>query len=154
MGELELQFLMGFAGVWGFAVLFRAPGIKCVYCGILGALAWVFYLVVRGRGIPYAGAITLAVFVLALVSRGVAAWIRTPATVFVVTGIFPLVPGAGIYYTAYYFVTGDMAMASQKGSETIITALSIALGTVLANVVPQKWFNWIGRLRWKNRERT
>lgn len=147
MGNLLLQFLMGFAGVWGFAVLFRAPGVKCVYCGILGSLDWVLYLVARGQGMPYGAAITLAIFVLVLASRAVAAWIRTPATIFVVSGIFPLVPGAGIYYTAYYFVTGDMVMAGQKGSETIITALAIALGIVLANVFPQKWFNCIARLR-------
>lgn len=153
MEQLALQFLMGFAGVWGFAVLFRAPGIKCVYCGILGSLDWVFYLVIRSQGMPYAAAVALAVFVLALVSRAVAAWIRTPATVFVVTGIFPLVPGAGIYYAAYYFVTGDSVMAGQKASETVITALAIALGIVLANVFPQRWFNLIGRLRWKSGEK-
>ncbi len=147
MQNLLLEFLMGFLGVWGFGVLFHVPGIKCVYCGILGSLDWVFYLMIRNSGLPYGAAVTMAVFVLVLASRVVAAYIRTPATIFVVTGIFPLVPGAGIYYTAYYFVTGDAAMASQKGSETVITALAIAMGIVLANVVPQKWFNWIAKLR-------
>ncbi len=147
MENLFLEFLMGFIGVWGFAVLFRAPGIKCVYCGLLGSLDWVFYLVIRNEGLPYGASVALAIFALALASRAVAAYIGTPATIFIVTGIFPLVPGAGIYYTAYYFVTGDMAMAGQKGSETLITALAIAVGIVLANVVPQRWFNCIARLR-------
>jgi uncharacterized membrane protein YjjB (DUF3815 family) len=71
----------------------------------------------------------------------------------VVTGIFPLVPGAGIYYTAYYFVTGDAVMASQKGSETVITALAIALGIILANLIPQKWFHCMTILKGKLEER-
>jgi uncharacterized membrane protein YjjB (DUF3815 family) len=147
MAHYLMEFFMGLIGVWGFAVLFRAPGIKCLYCGILGALDWVLYLVVREAGMPYAAAITLAIFVLVIASRAVAAFLGTPATIFVVTGIFPLVPGAGIYYTAYYFVTGNAAMASQKGSETVITALSIALGIILANVIPQACFTPLAHLR-------
>jgi uncharacterized membrane protein YjjB (DUF3815 family) len=153
MVHLLLEFFMGFIGVWGFAVLFRAPGIKCLYCGILGALDWVFYLVVKGAGMPYGAAIALSIFVLVLASRAVAAFQGTPATIFVVTGIFPLVPGAGIYYTAYYFVTGDAVMASQKGSETVITALAIALGIILANLIPQKWFHCMTILKGKLEER-
>ncbi len=145
--NLLMELLMSFAGVWGFAVLFRAPGINCVYCGILGAMDWLLFLGIRSAGLPYGASVALAIFVLVLAARAVAAYLRTPATIFVVAGIFPLVPGAGIYYTAYYFVTGDAVMASQKGSETIITALGIAVGIALANVVPQKWFNRIARLR-------
>ena len=40
---------------------------------------------------------------------------------FLISGIFALVPGAGIYYTAYYFIMGDNAMAVAKGVETFKT---------------------------------
>ena len=44
---------------------------------------------------------------------------RCPATVFLISGIFALVPGAGLYYTAYYFIMGDNAMAVAKGEMCI-----------------------------------
>ena len=57
-------------------------------------------------------------------------------TVFLICGIFPLVPGAGIYYTAYYFIMGDNAMALSKGIETIKIAVAIALAIVLFSRCP------------------
>ena len=56
----------------------------------------------------------LAVIPLTLLARILAITLRTPVTVFLLTGIFPLVPGAGIYYSAYYFIQGDNALALAK----------------------------------------
>ena len=47
-----------------------------------------------------------------------------------------LVPGAGIYYTAYYFIMGDNAMALSKGIETIKIAVAIALAIVFVFSMP------------------
>ena len=44
---------------------------------------------------------------------------KCPITIFLVSGIIPLVPGAGIYYTAYYLVTGQMSLAAVKGLEAV-----------------------------------
>ena len=46
-------------------------------------------------------------------------------------GIFPLVPGAGIYYTAYYFLRDDRSLFLNKGVETLKIALALALGIAL-----------------------
>mgnify|MGYP000007696612 CR=1 FL=1 len=53
---------------------------------------------------------------------------KAPITVFLLTGIFPLVPGAGIYYTAYYFLRNDRALCTSKGIETLKVAVALALG--------------------------
>mgnify|MGYP002624622553 CR=1 FL=1 len=41
-------------------------------------------------------------FILTVFSRVLAAKRKNPVTIYLITGIFPLVPGAGIYYTSYY----------------------------------------------------
>lgn len=46
-----------------------------------------------------------------------------PVTVYLLSGIFPLVPGAGIFYTAYYLFTNDRALSSSKGIETFEVAV-------------------------------
>ena len=43
---------------------------------------------------------------------------KAPVTIFLLPGIFPLVPGAGIYYTAYYFLQGEQELFASKGGET------------------------------------
>ena len=60
----------------------------------------------------------LAVIPLTLLARILAMTLRAPVTVFLLTGIFPLVPGAGIYYSAYYFIQGDNALALANGIST------------------------------------
>ena len=80
---------------------------------------------------------TLAASVpLALLSRWYAVKARAPATVFLLCGIFPLVPGAGIYYTAYYFVSGQMALFSAKLAEVIKVALALSVGIAVVLSVP------------------
>lgn len=39
-----------------------------------------------------------------------------------------MVPGAGIYYTAYYFLQGEQELFASKGGETFKVALALALG--------------------------
>ena len=65
---------------------------------------------------------------------------RCPVTVFVIAGIIPLVPGAGIYWTAYYLVTGQLAQARESGFSAIKIAFAIVLGIVFVFELPQKLF--------------
>ena len=57
-------------------------------------------------------------------------------TIFLLPGIFPLVPGAGIYYTAYYFLQGEEVLFASKGAETFKVALALALGIALVCSLP------------------
>lgn len=68
-----------------------------------------------------------------------------PVTIFLVAGIFPLVPGAGIYWTAYYVVTDQLAKASDRGFQTLKIAVAIVLGILFVFEFPQKWFRWAER---------
>ena len=49
---------------------------------------------------------------------------------------FPLVPGAGIYYTAYYFIQNENALALAKGISTFKIAVALAIGISLVLCVP------------------
>ena len=52
------------------------------------------------------------------------------------TGIFPLVPGAGIYYTAYYFIQGENALSLANGISTFKVAVTLAVGIALVLGLP------------------
>ena len=52
------------------------------------------------------------------------------------SGIFPLVPGAGIYYTAYYFIQGENALSLANGISTFKVAVALAVGIALVLGLP------------------
>ena len=63
-------------------------------------------------------------------------------TLFLISGIFTLVPGAGIYYTAYYTITGLEETALYYGMSSLKTAIAIGLGIGVAYSLPPKLFGW------------
>ena len=109
-----IQFLVSLAATLSFAVLFSAEKKQLFFCGLTGALGWIVYLICLQYHTDNAIANLIATFALTLVARILSAVRRTPVTVFLLTGIFPLVPGAGIYYTSYYFIMGDMSASAVR----------------------------------------
>ena len=87
-------------------------------------------------GADSAAASLLAVIPLTLLTRVFAITLKLPVTVFLLSGIFPLVPGAGIYYTAYYFIQNEKALALAKGISTFKIAVALAIGISLVLCVP------------------
>lgn len=63
-----------------------------------------------------------------------------PGDDFLICGILPLVPGAGIYWTCYYLVTGQLDEASTRGFSALKAAVAIVLGIVFVFEIPQRFF--------------
>lgn len=61
---------------------------------------------------------------------------RAPLTIFLISGIFPIVPGAGIYYTGYHIFMNDNAAALATGMETIKIAIAIAIAIGIVVSLP------------------
>ena len=117
--ELLVQLAAAFGATVGFAVLVNAPPREFVWAGVTGAVGWGCYWLYLQWQPSVAVASLLASLMLALLS---------------------LVPGAGIYYTAYYFIMGDNAMAVAKGVETFKIAVALAVGIVLVLALPGRLF--------------
>ncbi|MEG1103837.1 MAG: threonine/serine exporter family protein [Oscillospiraceae bacterium] len=141
MMQFAIQLAVSFAATIAFAILFHAPRKEYLYCGATGAAGWAFYLVAMHYQPSPVVASLVAVLVLAVMARIFAVIRRCPSTIFLVCGIFPLVPGAGIYYTAYHFIMGENELCAAKGVETIKIAVVIALGIVFVLSLPCGMFN-------------
>lgn len=144
-----VQFIVGMLASLSFAVLFSAPKKQLIFCGLTGAIGWVVYLLCLNLGTSVSIANMTATFALTLISRSIASLRKTPVTVYLVIGIFPLVPGAGIYYTSYHFMMNEMIPFSQAASDTLKTAGAIALGIAFGFALPQSWFHALQRLRFR-----
>ena len=134
-----IQFIVSLFATLSFAELFGAPKKELFFCGLTGLNS--------NMGTVLAN--LTATFALTVFSRILSAIRRNPVTVYLIAGIFPLVPGAGIYYTSYYFIMNDMTQFSNYGMETIKVAGAIVLGIVFGFGLPQSWFNALQRIERK-----
>ena len=134
-------------GCIGFAIIFNIHGPGILICALGGCIAWTAYLITAD--------LTGSVFYSNLVGGLVASFYaeimarirKFPAIAYLVVSIFPLIPGAGVYYTMSYAVHNDMAMFASKGMETAAVAGAIALGIVLVSTAFRLWSGWHYRNR-------
>lgn len=132
------QILAAAVGTIAFSILFSVPRKYYPYCGMIGGCGWLVYLGMEQYGTVIASMVaTMAVVIL---SRYIAIRIKCPVTLFLIPGIFPLVPGSYVYWTAYYLVTNEAMMAAQKGYMAVKIALAIVLGIVFVFEIPQSVF--------------
>ena len=128
MKEIVIQLLAAFVGSLGFALIFGMRR-RLLFASSLGALlGWGVYLLtdalLDSAFLPPLFAAAFAVSYSELMAKA----LKTPATLFVIPAIIPLVPGGSLYYTMSYAVHRDMEMARATGTATLETALAIAAG--------------------------
>lgn len=143
---LGWQTLAAFIGTFAFAILFGVPRQQYATCGIIGAIGWAAFLIMTRAGI--AGtmvSITFSTVLICLMSRIVAVWDKCPSTVYLLCGIFPLVPGAGIFWFTYYLVAEKFRLSMTTGFNAGMAAIAIVLGIILAMEFPQRWFSKLRR---------
>ncbi|MGN1155801.1 MAG: threonine/serine exporter family protein [Agathobacter sp.] len=139
--DFLIQFVIAMLSTISFAVLFTAPKKEIFYCGLTGAFGWIVYYLLTNNGIHLVLASGIATCCLTILSRCFAVVRKTPVTVYLLSGIFPLVPGAGIYYTAYYLFVGNTEMSGFKGLETLEIAGAIVFGIIFGFGIPQALFH-------------
>ena len=150
------NFVCSFAGTWGFLILFNIPRKYYLSGSLTGVAGWFTYLcMAENLGASSAMATFAGSFVIVLISRMLAVRMKCPITIFLIAGIIPLVPGAGVYYTAYYLMTGELALALEKGIGAVKVAFAIVLGIVFVLAIPRQffqkgyWKQWFILSSWK-----
>ena len=128
MKETVTQLIAAFVGSLGFALIFGMRR-RYLFCASRGALlGWGVFLgaeaLLSSSFLPPLFAAAFAVSYSELMAKA----LKTPATLFVIPAIIPLVPGGSLYYAMSCAVHRDMANASLYASRTLETALAVATG--------------------------
>lgn len=140
------QAVASFIGTVGFAVLFGVDREQYLLSGVIGVLGWMTYLLtVRTGGFTAPAAAMVSALVVCLLSRFSAVPSRCPAQVFIICGIFTLVPGAGVFWFSYYLTASQFVLSLSSGFMALKVAIAIVLGIILAMELPQRLFS--GRLK-------
>ena len=112
-------------------------------CSAIGAVSWGVYLLAEPLGSDAVRCFVATIVVSALAEL-LARLLKAPATIFLVIGIIPLVPGGGLYYTMDYLLDKNFPMFSQVGLQTASTAAAIAVGASMVTSMV-RMFTWLKR---------
>lgn len=129
-------------GTVAFDALFGVPKEYYRLGGFIGGAGWAVYFVLwkQMQLLSEPSVVFLSTVLVILLSRLCAVYKRCPVTIFLVSGILPLVPGAGIYWTSFYLVTNQLEEAMQSGFLAVKAAVAIVLGIVFVFELPQSLF--------------
>ncbi|MGF7144963.1 uncharacterized membrane protein YjjB (DUF3815 family) [Anaerotaenia torta] len=128
-----IQGISAFFATAAFSVLFYLPKRYIIHAGMTGALGWFIYLLSLEYMKDKVLATLTATLLAALASHILARIYKTPVTMFLIPGVIPFVPGAGMYQIVLSIVEGNVGYTSYYFFETLQIAGSIALGIFIVD---------------------
>ncbi|NCE64160.1 threonine/serine exporter [Pseudoflavonifractor sp. 524-17] len=134
-----LPCLYAFVGCLAFAVTFNIHGQEVPISALGGAVGWLVYLLAAPFYPSEIVRYFFASVALSIYCEVMARIRKCPATSYLLISIFPLVPGAGIYYTMEYAVHSDMEHFLSRGMHTLGLSGALALGILLVSSVMRMW---------------
>ena len=139
---MTVQCCFAYLGCMGFVILFNIHGKSVPLCALGGALAWAVYLITLKLGGTELTAYFWSSLSASLYSEIMARIRKSPAISFLVIAIFPIIPGAGVYYTMNYAVRGEMELFASKGMFTAAIAGIMAVGILLGSTAFRMYSDW------------
>ena len=136
------EYVLCFVGCIGFSILFNIHDLGVIICALGATLVWVVFVITEqltGSGIV--GYFWGAVFASAY-SEMMARIRKYPAITYLVISIFPLIPGAGVYYTMNHAVRGDMEAFAAQGMYTGAIAGIMAIGILMVSTTVRIYHVW------------
>lgn len=126
-----MSYLFAFIASAAIAVSFRGPRRAIWASGLTGLLGWAASQVAGYTGAPqmlgaFAGALAVGTAGEILARR-----LREPALLFVVPGLFPLVPGIMAYNGMLLLAREELSLAGQLLTRTVFYAGALAAGLAL-----------------------
>ena len=138
--KLFLPCVYAFLACAAFCVVFELRRWRYILPACFtGAVSWLVYLALPEGNV--AVRCFVATIVVSALAELLARLLKAPATIFLVIGIIPLVPGGGLYYTMDYLLDKNFPMFSQVGLQTASTAAAIAVGASMVTSMV-RMFTW------------
>jgi len=129
-----LQALASLLAIITFLIVLNVQRSMLIPGGVLGMSIWLLYLILKEPT-----NVILATFIAAVIgsciSQIMSIIYKTPAVVFVLAILAPLVPGYLSYRTTSFFVTGDYRNAIASAMLVMMLALVISIGMASGTVV-------------------
>ena len=122
-------------GCLGFCIVFNIHGWGMALCAAGGILSWGIYSGAVGLGMNDLAAYFWATIAAGAYSEIMARIRKFPAISYLVVSIFPLIPGAGIYFAVDHVVHGQMRLFVDQAIHTAAVAGVMAVAILLVSTL-------------------
>ena len=139
-----IQTFVSFIASLGFGIIFNIKGKNLIFAALGGGLSWFCSLFFSSFNISDVLSFFLSSVIFSIYSEICARILKTPVTTLVICALIPLVPGAGMYYTMYETITGNVLGAIELGLNTLANAGSLALGVIFVSTITRQITNLKG----------
>lgn len=129
--KIAAVFAMGTA----VGAMYRVPRSLVLYGGLNAALSWLVTYYAAEAGLSIVAASFSGAVAVGVAAELLARVLRTPATIFIIPGFIPLVPGREAYTTMRLLVEGLNGEAMAMAVLTFLTAGAIAFGIFVSVTV-------------------
>ncbi|VNM67723.1 membrane protein [Streptococcus pneumoniae] len=129
-----LQAVASFLAIITFLIVLNVQRSMLLPGGILGMTVWLIYLLLK-EPTNVIVATFIAAIIGSCVSQILSILYKTPAVVFILGILAPLVPGYLSYRTTAFFVTGDYNKALASATLVVMLALVISIGMASGTVI-------------------
>ncbi|CMY59348.1 membrane protein [Streptococcus pneumoniae] len=129
-----LQAVASFLAIITFLIVLNVQRSMLLPGGILGMTVWLIYLLLK-EPTNVIVATFIAAIIGSCVSQILSILYKTPAVVFILAILAPLVPGYLSYRTTAFFVTGDYNKALAGATLVVMLALVISIGMASGTVI-------------------
>lgn len=140
-----IQVTGAFLAILSFAIMLETPKKYIVYSGVVGAIGWFVFLFAGKMGANDVIATFLSALTIAFISHVFARIFKMPVTGFLIAGILPTVPGAGMYHIGYYLFRNDMKMMGHYMTTTLQIAGVIAAAIFIVDSLFRLFFLLFGQ---------
>lgn len=132
------QIIVSVIASLGFGVIFNIKGRNLIFAALGGGLSWFCSLFFTELGMSEALSFFISSIIFSIYSEICARRLKTPVTTLIICALIPLVPGAGMYYTMYETITGNVDRAIELGLNTFASAGSLALGVIVVSTITKQ----------------
>ena len=129
-----LQAVASLLAIITFLIVLNVQRSMLLPGGILGMAVWLIYLLLK-EPTNVIVATFIAAIIGSCVSQILSILYKTPAVVFILAILAPLVPGYLSYRTTAFFVTGDYNKALASATLVVMLALVISIGMASGTVI-------------------
>ena len=116
-------------------ILYRIPRRLVASASLVGVVAWLIMYSTMQSGATVIVADFFASVTVGVMAEILARIIKKPATIFIIPGFIPLVPGGDAYFTMLYMVKGQYSAGVSMGMQTILSAGAIAFGIFVSSTI-------------------
>ncbi len=133
--KIIYEVFYSFVGSFGFGFIFNIRGSKILYAALGGALSQLAYSIFGFLPMSEITQYLFATIITASYAEIMARIKKSPAIVFLVPSIIPLVPGGMMYYSMEYCILGKTQQFTDMLLRTLGVAGALAMGILVVSSI-------------------